>query len=116
MHYGEDNTASPFVTVNASAAQTNQTVNLGPSGLKLVPFSCRMARLKVIVNANAGVVIDNSEMSTSPAGGTGYATINATMRGGIVDMPLDANQSFRFANNAASGNTSMFLMAYLDHR
>jgi hypothetical protein len=116
ISYLEDTTASPFRVVSGGTATTNQTVNLGPSGLKLVPPSCRMVWAMVAVNATANVWIDNSEMSTSPAGGSGHIQVTTTERRQHLWIPLDGNQSLRWANNTSGGSTSIDIKAYIERR
>ena len=116
VSYLEDSTASPFRAVSASAATANTIVNLSPSGLKLAPPTARTAILKVTVNATSGVVLDNSEMSTSPAAGTGFITVPAVTRAMYLRMPLDSSQSFRVAKLVAGGATSIDVLGYVDRR
>lgn len=114
--YLEDTTVSPFRAVSGGTATTNQTVNLGPSGLKLVPPTCRSVLARVSVNATSGVWIDNSEMTTSPAAATGEHVVTSNERAQHVWISLDASQAFRWANVAAGGSTTVDIKKYLDRR
>jgi hypothetical protein len=116
MWYLEDTTASPFRVVSAAAATTNQTLNLGPSGSKLVPPTAKMAILRITVNTTSGVWLDNSEMSTSPAGGSGFNSVTAAQRADVIWMPLDSSQSLRWANVTTGGSTNIDVVGFVDRR
>jgi hypothetical protein len=116
VSYLEDTTASPFRVVSGSAAQTETTVNLGSSGSKLVPPTCRMALLRVLTNASAAVGLGNSEDSVT--GGSGNPGIRNVTTSADKDvwMPLDSSQSFTFWNRAASGSVNIDVLGYVDRR
>ncbi len=116
MTYLEDTTAAPFRVVNGGAAITNQTVDVGPNGLKLVPPTARTIWARISVNGTAAVWIDNSSMSTSPAAGSGEVNVSTVARAAYAWISLDANQQFRWANTVSGGATNIDVLKYIDRR
>lgn len=116
VEYLENINASPFLIVSGGTAQTAQTVNLGPSGLKLVPATCQEVYLKVDVNATASVVFSNSEAALTFSNTNYLRRVGISQRGDYIFLPLDSNQSFTWMNNVAGGSTDIALLSFIERR
>lgn len=115
VSYIENISASPFLAVNAGTATTAQSVNLGPSGLKLVPATATHAYFGVNVNATASVFMDDGSLGTM-SGSNYLRRVSLSQRGDYFFMPLDSSQSFRWMNSVAGGSTDISLIGYIDRR
>jgi hypothetical protein len=115
VSYLENMAASPFLVVSGGTATSAQTVNLGPSGLKLVSPTCQRVHLSVGVNSSSSVALDDGSLGTLSF--TNYLRrVTTTERGKDIWLPLDSSQSFRWINAAGGGSTDISVLGYIDRR
>jgi hypothetical protein len=115
VRYIADINAAPFLAVNAGTATTEQTVDIGPNSLKLVPPTCREVFLSVSTNAASGVALGHPEDGIALSS-TVYLVRLLGSTQVEVRMPLSSAQQFTWMNVAGSGSTSIRVLGYWDRR